>query len=88
MGVSPWNRNPHHAVSPKGTTGNPTRPTHVASSRLCGCVGPLNHGFAPVATAYRPFGTNVLALGRYVGAEAVEDDHPLLEYQLEKVGRG
>ena len=41
-----------------------------------------------MATAYRPFGTNVLAPGRYVGAEAVEDDHPLLEYQLEKVVRG
>ena len=63
MGVSPWKRNPHHAVSPEGTTGNSTRTIHVAPSGLVGCVGPLNHGFAPVATTYRPFGTNVLTPG-------------------------
>ena len=36
MGVSPWNRNPQKTVSPKGTTGNLTQPTHVAASKsLC-----------------------------------------------------
>ena len=74
MGVSPWNRNPQHAVSPKGTTGNSTRPIHVASSRLVGCVGPLNHGFAPVATTYRLFETNVLTPGHSACAKDVEDD--------------
>ena len=29
MGVSPWMRNPSHPVSPEGTAGNPTQPTHV-----------------------------------------------------------
>ena len=74
MGVSPWNRNPHDPVSPEGTAGNPARPIHVAPSGLVDRIRPYIHGLAPVATTCRPFGTNVLTPGRYVGAEEVEDD--------------
>ena len=74
MGVSPWNRNPHSAISPEGTTGNQTRPIHVAPSGLRGQVDPHNHGFTPVATTSRPFGTNVLTPGRTACAGEVEDD--------------
>ena len=35
MGVSPWNTNPHRAMSPKGTTGNPL---HQIMSPLRGFV--------------------------------------------------
>ncbi|TWT80458.1 hypothetical protein CA13_18750 [Planctomycetes bacterium CA13] len=73
MGVSPWKRNPHRAVSPEGTTGTVAHATHVAPSGLVDRVRPTIHGFAPVATTCRPFGT-VLTPGRYVGAEEVEDD--------------
>ena len=74
MGVSPWNRNPQHAVSPEGTTGSSTRPIHVAPSGLRVRFDLPNHGFAPVATTCRPFGTNVLTPGRVACAEEVEDD--------------
>ena len=51
---------------------------HVAPSGLRACFELQIHGFAPVATAYRPFGTNVLTPGRPVGrtarAEEVEDE--------------
>ena len=73
-GVSPWNRNPRHVVSPEGTTGISRRANHVAPSGLRDRFDPLIHGFTPVATTYRPVGTNVLTPGRYVGAEDVEDD--------------
>lgn len=58
MGVSPWNRNPHRAVSPEGTAGTVTPPTHVAPSGLCARSELPIHGLAPVATTCRPFGTN------------------------------
>ena len=74
MGVSPWNENPHHAISPEGTTGNSTQPTHAAPSGLVDCVCSRIHGFAPVATRCRPFGTNVLTPSRVPCAEEVEDD--------------
>ena len=64
MGVSPWNTNPHRAMSPEGTTGNPLHQTHVASSGLRTRFELQIHGFAPVATACRPFGTNVITPGR------------------------
>ena len=64
MGVSPWNTNPHRGVSPEGTTGNLTHRTHVAPSGLRDRFDHLIHGFTPVATACRPFGTNVLTPGR------------------------
>ena len=34
MGVSPWKRNPHHPVSPEGTTGTSRRAIHVALDTL------------------------------------------------------
>ncbi len=74
MGVSPSIRNPPHPVSPEGTTGIETQPFPAAPSRLRARLGLGNHGFAPVATTCRPFGTNGLTRGRYVGAEEVEDD--------------
>jgi hypothetical protein len=66
MGVSPWNTNPHRDMSPEGTTGNPAHQTHVAPSGLRTRFEFQIHGFAPVATACRPFRTHVLAPGRYV----------------------
>ena len=74
MGVSPWNRVPHRIASPDGTTGASAHTTHVALSGLVDLVDSPIHGLAPVATACRPFGTNVLTPGRYVGAEAMADD--------------
>ena len=71
MGVSPWNRNPHDAVSREGTTGISTQPAHVAPSGLRNRIRSSIHGFAPVATTCRPFGTNVLTPGHYVGSEEV-----------------
>ena len=69
MGVSPWIANPHHTISPEGTTGNPTHPTHVAPSGLRDRFDIRIHGFAPVATTCRPFGTNVLTPGRTACAD-------------------
>ena len=77
MGVSPWNENPHDAMSPEGTTGNPARPIHVAPSGLRVRFDLPIHGLAPVATTCRPFGTNVLTPGRVACAEEVEDDRVL-----------
>ncbi len=74
MGVSPWKRNPRCAVSPEGTAGIETRPFPAAPSGLRARIGPRNHGLTPVATTCRPFGTNELTPGRYVGAAEVEDD--------------
>ena len=73
-GVSPWITIPHHTISPEGTTGNPTQSTDVAPSGLRDRSDLPIHGFAPVATTCRPFGTNVLTPRRYVGAEEVEND--------------
>ncbi len=72
MGVSPWNENPHHTISPKGTTGNPACAIHVAPSGLRVRFDLSIHGFAPVATTCRPFETNVLTSGRVPYAEEVE----------------
>jgi len=74
MGVSPWNRNPHRAISPVGTTGTAASRSHAAPSGLRVRFDLPIHGFAPVATTCSPFGTSVLTPGRYVGAEEVEDD--------------
>ncbi|TWU20428.1 hypothetical protein Pla52o_43030 [Novipirellula galeiformis] len=72
MGVSPWNTNPFNPVSPEGTTGTITPSIHVAPSGLRDRVGSRIHGFAPVATTCRPFGTK-LTPGRTPCAEEVED---------------
>ena len=59
MGAS-WNRDRQRDVSPEGTIGTVAQSIHVAPSGLVDRVDQTNHGFAPVATACRPFGTNVL----------------------------
>lgn len=71
VGASPWNRSPERAMSPEGTTGTCAHSTPVAPSGLCGRFDLPIHGFAPVATACRPFGTGPT---RCVGADEVEDD--------------
>ena len=75
-------------MSPEGTTGTvqPVQ-SHVAPSGLRDRFDLLIHGFAPVATACRPSGTNVLTPGRYVGAEEVEHDGVLSITKAEKTGR-
>ena len=60
MGVSPWRTNLTHGVSPEGTTGNDSQTIHVAPSGLLDLVAHI-HGLTPVATTYRPFGTNVFS---------------------------
>ena len=60
-------KNQTHNHSPDGTTGALVQPIHVAPihvapSGLFNCVGSRNHGLTPVATTYRPFGTNAHAV--------------------------
>ena len=69
MGVSPWSRNHRRHASPEGTTGIVAPPIHVAPLGLRDRFNLPVHGFAPVATISRPFGTNVHAPGRHVGAK-------------------
>ena len=87
MGVSPWNRIALRDVSPEGTAGNPKGPTHAGPSGLCNRVGTHIYGFAPVATACRPFGTNVFTPGRTACAEKVEDDGVPLAEKMEGLTR-
>ena len=56
MGVSPWNAGPICGLSPNGTTGRLAPRIRVALAGLR-CVTNTYHGLTPVATAYRPFGT-------------------------------
>lgn len=57
MGVSPWNTNDSTRVSPEGTKGGPRRARSFAPSGLSIQKTTSFHGLAPMATAFRPFGT-------------------------------
>ncbi|WP_372720033.1 hypothetical protein [Novipirellula sp.] len=87
MGVSPWNQNIHHATSHKGTAGSTTQLIYVAPTGLCDRPRPSVRGLAHVAKSCRPFGTNVLAPGRYFGAEEVEDDGVPFAEKMEDLTR-
>ena len=77
MGVSQWSQNHRRHASPEGTTGIVAPPIHVAPLGLCDRFNLPVHGFAPVATISRPFGTNVHAPGCHVVNQSVPRTHPL-----------
>ena len=56
MGVSPW-ISKHATRSPEGTKGSPSSRPPSAPSGLPNQSRYANHGLAPMATTFRPFGT-------------------------------
>ena len=82
MGVSLWNTNHHRGISPEGTIGNPTHRTHVAPSGLRDRFDLPIHGFTPVATSCRPFGTSVLTSGRTRSAKSRHDPATKWRYDV------
>ena len=57
MGVSPWIRETHRAASPEGATCGEPIDGHVAPLGLGNRGRFVDHGLAPMATTYRPVGT-------------------------------
>ena len=57
MGVSPWIIETHRAASPEGTTCGEPIDGHVAPLGLGNRGRFVDHGLAPMATTYRPVGT-------------------------------
>lgn len=84
MSVSPWNRVQYQTKSPEGTIGTSKDATPVAPLGLCDRVRSRIHGFAPVATPCRPFGTDP---GRCIGAEELEDGGVPFAEKMEGLSR-
>jgi len=57
-GASPWNIDQTHTRSPEGTTGTTAPRVPFAPSGLVAVFRHSLHGLTPVATPYRPFGTD------------------------------
>ncbi len=58
MGASPWIAGRVRELSPNGTAGIAGMRDPVAPLGLRRMVASVNHGLAPVATSFHPFGTN------------------------------
>jgi len=63
MGVSPW-ISKHATRSPEGTKGSPSSRPPFAPSGLPNQSRYANHGLAPMATTFRPFGTQLTWVGK------------------------
>ena len=69
MGVSPWNKESMLRCQSRRDGRNDQAATPVAPSKLRVSFDLPGYGFAPLATACRPFGTQEPVPSRYVGVD-------------------